>query len=151
MSARKAARHVLTWVLLLLAIAGWIGARTIAGQAPARGFPAYKAPRTADGKPDLNGIWQALNFDANWDILEHNAQPSPYAELMGPYSAQPSGPGVVEGNELPYQPWALEQKKKNFQDRLKVDIISDSRYRWAFGDPELKCYLPGIPRAVYMP
>jgi hypothetical protein len=29
--------------------------------------PAYRAPRTADGKPNLNGIWQSLNT-ANWDI-----------------------------------------------------------------------------------
>jgi hypothetical protein len=151
MSVRKAARRVMVSVLLLLPIAAWIGTRSIAGQAPARGFPPYKAPHTADGKPELSGIWQTLNSEANWDILEHNAQASPYPELMGAYSAEPSGPGIVEGNELPYQPWALEQKKKNFQDRMKVDIISDSRYRWAFGDPELKCYLPGIPRATYMP
>jgi hypothetical protein len=134
-----------------LPIAAWLGATSIAGQAPARGFPLYKAPRTADGKPDLNGIWQALDAEANWDILQHDAQPAPYPELMGAYAAAPSGPGIVEGNEIPYQPWALEQKKKNFKDRMKVDIISDSRYRYAFGDPELKCYLPGIPRANYMP
>ena len=35
---------------------------------------AYKAPRGADGKPNLNGIWQAMNT-ANWDVQGHAAQP----------------------------------------------------------------------------
>ena len=41
------------------------------GQAPA----SYRAPRSPfrDGKPDLNGIWQANN-SANWDIQGHAAR-----------------------------------------------------------------------------
>ena len=95
----------------------------------------YKA-RTADGKPDLNGIWQVLNT-ANWDIQEHAARPGQVVAL-GAVGAVPAGPGVVEGNEIPYLPAAAAKKKENFENRLTAD-------------PEIKCYLPGVPRATYMP
>jgi hypothetical protein len=98
--------------------------------------PAYKAPRTADGKPDLNGIWQTMNT-ANWDIQGHAAQASQLVPL-GAIGAEPAGLGVVEGDEIPYLPEAAEKKKANFANRLTAD-------------PEVKCYLPGVPRATYMP
>ena len=98
--------------------------------------PAYRAPRTPDGKPNLNGIWQALN-SANWDIEAHSAGPSAIREL-GASGAVPAGLGIVEGGELPYRPEALAQKKENYANRLKLD-------------PEIKCYLPGVPRAMYQP
>jgi hypothetical protein len=88
-------------------------------------------PRTADGKPDFSGIWQALN-SAAWDIQDHNAS------LAG-NSGVPPGKGVVEGNEIPYKPEALAQKKKNYEKRDTEDP--------GFA----KCYLPGVPRATYMP
>jgi len=98
--------------------------------------PAYRAPRTADGKPNLNGIWQAMNT-ANWDIEAHSAAPSPVRDL-GATGAIPGGIGVVEGGSIPYLPEALKKKQENQANRLKLD-------------PEVKCYLPGVPRAVYMP
>jgi hypothetical protein len=98
--------------------------------------PTYKAPRAADGKPNLNGIWQALN-SANWNIQGHSAQAGHILSL-GAQGAEPAGVGVVEGGEIPYLPEALAQKKKNFEDRFK-------------DDPEIKCYVPGVPRATYMP
>jgi hypothetical protein len=104
--------------------------------ATASGAEAYKAPRTADGKPDLNGIWQVLNT-ANWDIQEHAAQPGQVV-VLGAAGAVPAGPGVVEGDEIPYLPAAAARKKENFENRLTAD-------------PEIKCYLPGVPRATYMP
>ena len=111
-----------------------------APQAPAAGraaaAPAYRAPRTADGKPNLNGIWQAIN-EANWDIEAHSAAPSPIKEL-GADGATPAGAGIVEGGSIPYLPDALKKKKENQANRLKLD-------------PEVKCYLPGVPRAVYQP
>ena len=75
--------------------------------------PAYKAPRSAfkDGKPDLNGIWQANNT-ANWDIQGHAARQGPVLELGAAFSV-PAGLGVVEGDEIPYQPWAAAKKKEN--------------------------------------
>jgi hypothetical protein len=120
------------------------------GQAPAAQpigqFPVgFKAPRTADGKPDFNGIWQALN-SANWDIQDHPASAGLNPAVIGVYGAQPAGLGIVEGNEIPYQPWALERRKENFEKRL----VSDPANR-SVGDPETKCYMPGLPRATYLP
>src|SRR5215467_526169 len=83
-------------------------------------------PRARDGKPNLSGIWQVMNAAA-WDIQDHSAQ-----------KAIPAGQGVVEGNEIPYQPWALAKKKANGENRATLD-------------PEGHCYLPGVPRATYMP
>ncbi len=97
---------------------------------------AYRGPRTPDGKPDLNGIWQALNT-ANWDLRAHAAQPGQIVAL-GAQGAEPGGAGVVEGGEIPYLPAALEKRKHNYEHRLT-------------DDPEVKCYMPGIPRATYMP
>ncbi len=110
----------------------------------------YRAPRTADGKPDLNGIWQAIG-EANYDIEAHNAKPA-MAMRRGPYGPVPAAPvlpfgaigsvppglGVVDGGELPYLPDALAQRQRN-------------RDNWLTSDPEIKCYLPGVPRATYMP
>jgi hypothetical protein len=96
----------------------------------------FKAPRAADGKPDLSGIWQALGT-AHWDLEGHAARAGAVVAL-GAAGAVPGGLGVVEGGAIPYQPWALEKKKEN----LKT---------WLTADPEIKCYMPGIPRATYMP
>jgi hypothetical protein len=90
--------------------------------------------RTSDGRPNLNGIWQALNT-ANWDIEAHEARPGP--PQLGALLAAPAGLGVVDGS-IPYQPWAAAKKKENFDKRWSID-------------PEAKCYLPGVPRATYMP
>ena len=98
----------------------------VAGQAPAADPNAYSPPRTPDGKPDLQGIWQVLNTAA-WDIQDHVAR-------LG----VPAGQGVVEGNDIPYQPWAAAKKKENFENRVKADPVE-------------KCYLPGVPRIMYMP
>lgn len=97
--------------------------------------PAYKAPRATDGKPNLNGIWQAMN-SANWDIQNHPARQGPVLSLGAAFSV-PAGLGVVEGNEIPYQPWAAEKKKENAR-------------KWLTDDPEIKCFVPGVPRATYM-
>jgi hypothetical protein len=112
-------------------------------------WPPYKAPRTADGKPNLNGIWQAL-VTANIDVLDHDAQPGPSPQIMGEYGAWPGGQGIVEGGEIPYKPEALAKKKANADNRMVINITADED-RHATGDPELKCYRPGIPRANYMP
>jgi len=96
----------------------------------------YRAPRTPDNKPSLNGVWQALN-EANWDIEGHAAAPGRVIAL-GAADAVPPGLGVVEGGAIPYLPEAAAKKKQNFENRLTLD-------------PEIKCYLPGVPRATYMP
>jgi hypothetical protein len=102
-----------------------------AGSAPDAGQPGQKL----ESSPNVNGVWQAVNT-ANWDLQEHAARPGP--PQLGALLAAPAGLGVVEGNEIPYQSWAAEKKKQNFEKRWSLD-------------PEAKCYLPGIPRATYMP
>jgi hypothetical protein len=92
-------------------------------------------PRAWDGHPDLNGVWQALGT-AHWDIQDHSAMAGPPA--FGAIGAIPPGRGVVVGNTIPYQEWALVQKQQNFENRYTED-------------PEIKCFLPGVPRATYLP
>ncbi len=144
-------------VAAVVGAALWMHVRPTAGQAE-----TYRAPRTADGKPDLNGVWQAVNT-AGFDIQAHPARPaltllpappstgtagltrarpielaaSPLRAL-GAVGGVPAGDGVVEGNEIPYQPWAAARKKENAE-------------HWLERDPEIKCYMPGVPRATYMP
>jgi len=106
---------------LLIAISLWAAA-------PLMGQPAASnLPRTADGKPDLNGVWQALNTAA-WDLEDHT----------GALHAAP-GQSVIEGGEIPYRPEALKQKQQNFAARERLDLS------------EAVCYQPGVPRAMYMP
>jgi hypothetical protein len=84
------------------------------GEIPtARGAEAYKAPHGADGKPNLNGLWQALNT-ANWDIQEHAARPGQVVAL-GAVGAVPAGLGVVEGDEIPYLPAAAAKRKRTLK------------------------------------
>jgi hypothetical protein len=96
----------------------------VAGAAHAEIGNAF--PRGANGKPDFSGLWQTLS-SADWDIEPHNARKD-----------GPAGLGVVVGGEIPYQPWAAEKRKENFERREVLD-------------PRNKCYLPGIPRATYSP
>ena len=139
--------------IVIAAVAGAIGALVTAAASQLSGQPqtaAYRSPRTADGKPDLNGIWQALN-EANYDLEMHMAKPAmapragPYGPLpaapvlaLGAVGSVPPGMGVVDGGAIPYKPEMLAKKKEN-QDK------------WLERDPEIKCYLPGVPRANYMP
>ena len=83
-------------------------------------------PRTADGKPDLSGVWQAMTT-ANHDIQAHSASVD-----------VPAGLGVVVGHELPYLPAALARKAENHRNRTTADT-------------ESRCFLPGVPRIMYMP
>src|SRR6266850_73697 len=75
-----------------------------AAQAP-RGAQGQRAARTTDGKPNLNGIWQALGT-ANWEIQDHPAYSGPMWEL-GAIGAVPAGQGVMEGNEWSRQPISM--------------------------------------------
>jgi len=86
----------------------------------------YTGPRTPDRKPDLNGIWQVLGT-AHWNLEAHSAS-----------EGVPAGFSVVDGGTIPYQASALAKRNENFQNRL-------------LDDPIRKCYLPGVPRAMYLP
>jgi hypothetical protein len=110
------------WLLVAVAGAGLVavGVRQSASQS------SYRAPRTADGKPDLSGVWEVLNT-ASKDVLAHNAS-----------DGVPAGLSVVEGNAIPYLPQAAAKKKQNSDARLTED-------------PLRKCFLAGVPRVTYMP
>ena len=82
-------------------------------------------PRTADGKPNLQGIWLAKTRAA-YDLQDHTGR-------LG----MPAGRGVVEGGEIPYQAWGAAKKLANFTGR-------------ATADPLESCFLPGVPRIMYM-
>jgi hypothetical protein len=115
-----------------VAVAIGLGAvMPVSGQGQGSGLP-----KTADGKPDFTGIWQAMNT-ANWDIQAHEARRGPVVALGAAFSV-PAGIGIVEGNDIPYLPAAAAKKKENGDN-------------WLARDPEIKCYLPGVPRMMYMP
>ncbi len=103
---------------------------------PMRGGGQTELPRTEDGRPDLNGIWQTIGT-ANWDLEDHSARAGAVVAL-GAVGAVPAGRSVVEGNEIPYQQWAAARKKENAAN-------------WLTRDPEIQCHLPGVPRVMYLP
>jgi hypothetical protein len=109
----------------------------------------YEPLRMANGKPDFNGVWQVMNR-ANFDLEPHGPQaamafrdgpvtPVPAKEVvaLGAVGAVPAGVGVVQDGPIPYKQKARRQRDKN-------------KASWLHSDPEIKCYLPGIPRATYM-
>ena len=120
---------VLTATVLIASAATWMSLSAPAAQKAA-------LPDTIAGKPNFTGLWQTIGT-ANWDIQDHSARPGPLVP-MGAVGAFPPGQGIVDGNEIPYLPAALAKKKENQANWLKLD-------------PEVKCYMPGIPRANYMP
>ena len=146
-------------VALVVSTSACTGAATQPGNG--RAAP-YQPARMADARPDLNGIWQALNA-ANYDIEAHAARPglallpaaprtgvaglarathvelpAPAVRPLGAVGGVPAGEGVVEGGEIPYQDWAAARRRENAE-------------HWLERDPEIKCYMPGVPRATYMP
>lgn len=120
---------------------------TVAFAPPAQSF---EPPRLANGKPNFSGVWQVLNR-ANDNLEAHPAKaarafregpvvpvPAPELVALGAAGAVPAGLGVVEGGTIPYTEQALQQRQTNHA-------------AWLTSDPEIKCYLPGVPRANYMP
>lgn len=130
----------LSLVLASVVVGGSVGAGCQNSQSavavPAAANAASPILRLQDGKPNLNGIWQTIGT-AHWDLENHVARSGPVLE-MGAVAAVPAGMSVVEGDEIPYQPWAAEKRKEHYA-------------KWLTMDPEVKCYLPGVPRATYMP
>jgi hypothetical protein len=117
-----------------------------------------RIPRAPDGHPNLSGLWQAVN-SAFWDLEDHTARQGPLIVLGAAYSV-PEGVGVVEGGTIPYKPEALAKKKANYAKSLNLlqglakqgnvgPRFAEADYKVV--DPEIPCYLPGVPRATYMP
>ena len=134
-------------LLAVVAIFFFVG-RPAPGEAQAPPVPRLQGTQF----PNMSGVWQALN-EANWDLEAHGARaarvlhpgvpsgsPVPGAPVLalGATGGIPGSLGVVEGGEIPYRPEALARKKDNFEHSLARD-------------PEVKCLLPGVPRATYMP
>jgi hypothetical protein len=150
---QRAPAWMLTGVVVAVLAAGAIGWRL--GASTSAATPSSTPTRTADGKPDFSGIWQANN-EAHWDLQAHDARPGmvtqpgvypyEYARVpaapvlaLGAAAGVPGSLGVVDGDgQIPYKPEAAKIKQENGEN-------------WIDRDPELKCYLPGIPRAMYMP
>jgi hypothetical protein len=127
------ARSLVGVVAAVAVVAGFsLRATVSAGQSQGA---AAKPPARVGGKPNLTGLWQAVT-EANWDLEPHEARPGP--SEYGALFSEPGGVGIVEGSQIPYQPSAVAKKKANFDKRWTTD-------------PEAKCYMPGVPRATYMP
>ena len=148
---RNAVNRGMTAIAVVVVVGAVLLVTTQKGESQANAGAAGQIRRTTDGKPDFSGIWQA-NTLANWDLLSHGARPivaqrGVYPDVpvlaapvvaLGTIGWIPADVGVVEGDEIPYQPWAAARQKENFAN-------------WLDRDPEIKCYLPGVPRAMYMP
>jgi len=113
-----------------------LAATLLASSAPVIAADAGDIPRTADGKPDFNGLWQALGNN-HWGIEPHNARIGP-DDRWAAIGAIPAGLGIVAGGEIPYTPEARS-------------LQQDNQANWLERDPVVKCYMPGVPRANYMP
>jgi hypothetical protein len=94
-------------------------------------------PERINGHPNLNGVWQAMG-SAHWNLEAHSAEALDAFWKLGSLASIPAGRSVVVGGSIPYLPEALAQRDEN-------------RAGWPKSDPEAACYLPGIPRATYMP
>jgi hypothetical protein len=113
------------------------GAAAIAGLAMLEASAADQNPAKIGGKPNMNGVWQAIG-SAYWNLEDHSASGLSNFWQLGAIAAIPAGQSVVQGGTIPYKPEALAQREEN-------------RKGWPKTDPEAKCYMPGIPRATYMP
>jgi len=112
--------------------------RGAAAPAPAQGRgAATPRPDRIAGRPNMNGIYQAINT-ANWNLEDHSASATAFWQL-GAIFAIPAGQSVITDNNgtIPYTPAGLKKRTEN-------------QASWPKGDPEAKCYMPGLPRANYM-
>ena len=140
---------VILVAVVTVAVIGLLLARPTSSQQTGVSIPRI------NGKPDFSGLWQTNN-EANWDLEAHHARPAAitqkgyydyeYARVpaapvlaLGAAGIVPPSVGVVQGDgRIPYKPETLKQKQENAAN-------------WVDRDPELRCYLPGLPRATYMP
>ena len=112
----------------------------------------YRAPRTPDGKPNLNGIWQATN-EANYDLQPHMAQAGDGSCAPGPVRAGPGRAGArTWARSARCRPaWASSRATRFPTSPRRSRRRRRTRTTGSTMDPEIKCYLPGVPRANYMP
>jgi streptogramin lyase len=107
------------------AVKKYVRAQTTTATPPTRSTGGSAIPRTADGRPDMQGIWQARSRAA-YGLEDHPA-----------HFGMPAGRSVVDTTTIPYQPWAAMKQRENFEQRAKADPLAE-------------CVLPGVPRIMYM-
>jgi hypothetical protein len=103
----------------------------------AQAQPGGIGPDEIGGHPNFSGVWQAMNT-ANWNLEAHSAEALDEFWELGSLAAIPAGNSVVVGGTIPYNEEGLAQREEN-------------KSGWPKADPETVCYLPGVPRANYMP
>jgi hypothetical protein len=129
---------ILSVVTLIAALVLSVAVLSAGGQAGPRGqappprgqAPAGPAvPRTADGKPDLTGIWQVLDNSLDGNIEPHAAS----------YGVRAGQGAIVDppDGKIPYLAAALAKRQANYKNRAK--------------DPVAYCFKPGVPRITYIP
>src|ERR1041385_8526898 len=114
--------------VILLALIAFVTMATVSSAPARQPAPTARAsaiPRLPDGKPNLQGIWQVRNRAA-YDLRDHHA-----------HYGMPAGSSVIEGDDIPYLPAAANQRAEKFRKRQQLEPLE-------------KCYMPGVPRIMYM-
>jgi hypothetical protein len=112
-----------------------IAAAIVSAVSAARAQPQPDRPVRIAGRPNFNGIWQALNT-AYSNLEGHSAAALNEFWQLGAIAAIPAGQSVVRGGTIPYRPEALARRNEN-------------RAKAPGADPEAKCYMLGVPRVIY--
>ena len=107
-------------------VAAWFCVAALVASGCSRSTSSSAVPRTADGKPNLQGVWQVRNAAA-FGLEDHVAR-----------DGMPAGRSVVDGRTIPYLPEAAAQRLQNAENQKTADPLE-------------KCYMPGVPRIMYMP
>jgi len=98
---------------------------------------AYAPPRTADGQPDIQGIWNPIGTFYNIQDLEFQAV---YQNFAASDPARRGKSLVVDppDGKIPYQAWAAEKVKQVLEHHADPTP--------QFLDPNARCFMQGVPR-----
>jgi hypothetical protein len=109
------------------------------GQEQTPAAKAWSPPRTADGKPDLQGMWSST---VGGHTFEEGGDPE-QAVIQGDAPPSAERPKVIvdpaPDGRIPYQPWAEEKRREHLRN-----IFAPGAYTHV--EPEDRCLLNGVPR-----